>query len=106
MPRSRADGNDDQPSRKGVLMTLTTDDEVFRFADRYLAAQTWAIAAALTERHPELRASAVVNEVGAPLVIVHDELQLVQVQFDLLAWILFGGGEQHLYWDEVFGHEL
>ena len=33
-------------------------------------------------------------------------MQQVQVQFDLDAWILFARGDEHLYWDEVFGHEL
>src|SRR6186997_1475259 len=99
-------GRTHRPRTKAYGVSVDTDTEEFQFADRYLAAQTWAIAAALTGRHPDLRTSAVVNEVGAPLVIVHDDLQTVQVQFDLLAWILFAGGEEHLYWDEVFGHEL
>ena len=90
------------------MLELDTDVEEYHFADRHIAAQAWAIAAELVARHPDLRISHVVNEDGAPLLIVHDEPQLLHIQFDLVAWILFinvDGEQATLYWDRVFAYD-
>ena len=90
------------------VLELDTDVEEYRFADRHLAAQAWAIAAELVARHPDLRISHVVDEKGAPLLIVHDEPQLLHIQFDLVAWILYvkaDGEHATLFWDQVFAYD-
>ncbi|GIG20973.1 hypothetical protein Cch01nite_16970 [Cellulomonas chitinilytica] len=81
------------------------DLEEYRFADRHTAARSWAIAAALTRRHPDLLVNSVVDEEGAQLLIVHDASEQLRIQFDHVAWIQFNtsdGHVDHLYWDEVF----
>ena len=92
-----------------MSVELEVDEEEYRFADRYVAARAWAIAAALVERLPGMRVSQVVDETGTPLLIVHDATEQERVQLDIVAWVLFGassGRLQHLYWDEVFASRL
>lgn len=84
-------------------------DEEYRFADRYVAARSWVLAAELADRLPGMRISHTVDEAGTPMLVVHDPTGRERVQLDLLGWVLFGassGRIRHLYWDEVFASRL
>ncbi len=59
-------------------------------ADRFLTAQMWWIASELVRRHPHLRIAGVEVDEGDHLIIVHDEQNLLSIQWDLV------GGCQYL----------
>ena len=90
-------------------MTVQLDVQGYRFADRFVAARSWALIAGLVERNPELVVSAVVAPDRAPLLICHSPDERIRIQFDMVAWLLFGpveGPHAHLYWDEVFAQDI
>lgn len=73
-------------------------------ADCFTLSRAWAIAAELVHRHPGLRISRVVDEEQNPLLLVHDESEATQIQFDLPYSVHYVSGDdvRCLSWAEVF----
>src|SRR5690554_5545192 len=63
------------------------DEGRYRFADRFVLAESWRIAAEVTSRHPELRVSRVQDEDKNPLLLLHKGATGWRAQFDLFSGI-------------------
>jgi hypothetical protein len=73
-------------------------------ADCHTLSRAWAIAAELVRRHPELRISRVVDADQNPLLLVHDDAERRQVQFDLPRWVHYAidGHVESITWNDIF----
>jgi hypothetical protein len=94
-------GHREAPRAAEDLPPLLEPDGI---ADCHTLSRAWAIAAELVRRHPELRVSRVVDGDHNPLLLVHDEAETRQIQFDLPRWVHYAvdGQVESVTWEELF----
>lgn len=73
-------------------------------ADRFSLSQSWSIASRLVRRNPHLLISRIADPEKYPVLLVHDDLAELLVQFDLPSCIQYAGRPEgrRLTWEHVF----